>query len=516
MYANDVFTLPVNLAGLPGLSIPCGLDDGLPVGFQVIGPAFSENRLLAIGHALEQAIGFDPVPPRLPGGGGVSDWEAVIGLEIHVQLRTVTKMFCRCPNRYGDAPNTNVCAICLAHPGMLPVANREAVDQALRVGLALGCRMPEHSKWDRKNYFYPDSPKAYQISQYDEPLCAEGRFLDVGITRAHLEEDAAKTIHVGGGGGRIAGSDASIVDFNRCGTPLLEIVTEPDLRDAAAGAPVPDHAARDGDRHRRLRLRPREGLDARRRQRVGAAGRGETAFGTKCELKNMNSFRFLERGINAEIRRQIALLEAGERVVQATMHYDPAQRRAVRAAHEGGGGRLPLLPGARPGAGRARPGAPRRAARGAAELPLARIARLQDAYGVPEATAESLALDADLTAYFEDLAGRTGDARASANWVMGELAAHLNATGLDGDGDAGHGRAPGRPRRRWWPTARSRPRPPSRCSRRWSTTAPTRPTLTERLGLAQVGDVDALGAIVDEVLQRTRTRSRRSAAASSS
>src|SRR5262249_29963468 len=126
------------------------------------------------------------------GGGGVTDWEAVIGLGIHVQLRTVTRMFGRCPNRYGDAPNPNVCAICLAHPGMLPVANREAVDQALRVGLALGCRIPKHSKWDRKNYFYPDSPKAYQISQYDEPLCAEGTFLAIGITRAHLEEDAAK------------------------------------------------------------------------------------------------------------------------------------------------------------------------------------------------------------------------------------------------------------------------------------------------------------------------------------
>ena len=168
----------------------------------------------------------------------MSAFEAVIGLEIHVQLRTRTKMFCRCPNRFGDPPNANVCAVCLAHPGMLPVANGEAVRQALRVGLALGCRIPERSKFDRKNYFYPDSPKAYQISQYDEPLCAEGAFrvpgedggFVVGITRAHLEEDAAKTIHLGGDAGRIAGSDSSIVDFNRAGTPLLEIVTEPDIR----------------------------------------------------------------------------------------------------------------------------------------------------------------------------------------------------------------------------------------------------------------------------------------------
>jgi aspartyl-tRNA(Asn)/glutamyl-tRNA(Gln) amidotransferase subunit B len=253
----------------------------------------------------------------------MSDWEAVIGLEIHVQLRTETKMFCRCPNRYGDAPNTNVCSICLAHPGMLPVANREAVDQALRVGLALGCRIPAHSKWDRKNYFYPDSPKAYQISQYDEPLCAEGTFLAIGITRAHLEEDAAKTIHVGGGGGRIAGSEASIVDFNRCGTPLLEIVTDPDLRDGAEArrfltmlrATVIATGASDCDLEKGS-MRVDANVSVRRA--------GATEFGTKCELKNMNSFRFLERGINAEIRRQTALLEAGQPVRQATMHYDPA------------------------------------------------------------------------------------------------------------------------------------------------------------------------------------------------
>src|SRR4029079_13048445 len=254
-------------------------------------------------------------PAPAPGGGGMSEWEAVIGLEIHVQLRTATKMFCRCPNRYGDAPNTNVCAICLAHPGMLPVANREAVDQALRVGLALGCRVPEHSKWDRKNYFYPDSPKAYQISQYDQPLCAEGEFLGVGITRAHLEEDAAKTIHVGGGGGRIAGSDASIVDFNRCGTPLLEIVTDPDLRDGAESrrfltmlrATVIAMGASDCDLEKGS-MRVDANVSVRRA--------GATEFGTKCELKNMNSFRFLERGINAEIRRQTALLEAGQPVRQ--------------------------------------------------------------------------------------------------------------------------------------------------------------------------------------------------------
>jgi aspartyl-tRNA(Asn)/glutamyl-tRNA(Gln) amidotransferase subunit B len=427
-------------------------------------------------------------------------WEAVIGLEIHVQLRTATKMFCRCPNRYGDAPNTNVCAICLAHPGMLPVANREAVDQALRVGLALGCRVPEHSKWDRKNYFYPDSPKAYQISQYDQPLCAEGTFLDVGITRAHLEEDAAKTIHVGGGGGRIAGSDASIVDFNRCGTPLLEIVTEPDLRDAGDArrflmmlrATVIATGASDCDLEKGS-MRVDANVSVRRA--------GAREYGTKCELKNMNSFRFLERGINAEIRRQTALLEAGEPVVQATLHYDPARDElsVLRTKEEADDYRYFPEPDLVP----VEPDRAHLEALHAAlpELPLARIARLQDAYAVPAATAESLALDADLTGYFEDLAGRTGDARASANWVMGELAAHLNASGL------GVTETP-------VTAARLAGVVTLVADGTLSSTAAKQvfaamvddgadaATLTERLGLAQVGDADALGAIVDEVLQQ--------------
>ena len=425
-------------------------------------------------------------------------WEAVIGLEIHVQLRTQTKMFCRCPNRYGDGPNTNVCSVCLAHPGMLPVANREAVDQALRVGLALGCRIPARSKWDRKNYFYPDSPKAYQISQYDEPLCAEGTFLGVGITRAHLEEDAAKTIHVGGDGGRIAGSGASIVDFNRAGTPLLEIVTDPDLRDAAQArrfltmlrATVIATGASDCDLEKgSLRV------DAN----VSVRPAGATAFGTRCELKNMNSFRYLERGINAEIRRQIALLEGGGRVVQATMHYDPAsdELSLLRSKEEADDYRyfpepdlLPVEPDP------AHLDALRTAL---TELPLARIARLQGTYALTDATAESLALDDGLTAYFEDVATRTGDAKASANWVMGALAAQLNATGVD---------------------ASASPVTPARLAGlialvnagTLSSTAAKQVfvamlddlaeagELTERLGLAQVGDVDELGAIVDAVL----------------
>ena len=167
-------------------------------------------------------------------------WEPVIGLEIHVHLKTRTKMFCRCETSYEAEPNTRTCPVCLAHPGALPVPNRAAVEMTIRLGLALGCEIAEHAVFHRKNYFYPDLPKGYQISQYDEPLCIEGRFLvpeaegdrEVGIVRAHLEEDAAKTVHVGGATGRIRGAERSLVDFNRGGTPLVEIVTRPDLRSA--------------------------------------------------------------------------------------------------------------------------------------------------------------------------------------------------------------------------------------------------------------------------------------------
>ena len=177
MYACDLFTLPVNLSGLPAISLPCGLSEGLPVGLHLAGPAFSENRLLAAAHALEGAFAFDPAPA---GAGGcrmsVPDgWEAVIGLEIHVQLSTRSKMFCRCPNEPGGEPNTRICPVCTAQPGALPVANRAAVERTIAVGLALESEIAPHSTFHRKNYFYPDSPKAYQISQYDEPLCSGGQ-----------------------------------------------------------------------------------------------------------------------------------------------------------------------------------------------------------------------------------------------------------------------------------------------------------------------------------------------------
>ena len=362
-------------------------------------------------------------------------YEAVIGLEIHVQLNTASKMFCSCPNRFGDEPNTNVCFVCLAHPGALPVANAEAVRQSARVGLALGCRIPDTSEFSRKQYFYPDSPKAYQISQYDQPLCAEGLFrvpgadgFEVRITRAHLEEDAAKMIHSGGDSGRISGSAGSVVDFNRVGTPLLEIVTEPDIRSPEDArrfltllrATVVAIGASECDM---------EKGSLRADANVSIRPIGSTEYGTKTELKNMNSFRFLERGVEAELERQLGLLQAGEQIEQETLHFDPASGtlsslRSKEQAHDYRYFPEPdLLPVTQDQASLAALAAE------LPELPVARFDRLTEA-GIVEATALVLATDTELAAYFDELATRVGDVKVASNWVMGELQAHLNAAAL--------------------------------------------------------------------------------------
>jgi aspartyl-tRNA(Asn)/glutamyl-tRNA(Gln) amidotransferase subunit B len=261
-------------------------------------------------------------------------WETVIGLEIHVQLKTQTKLFCRCPNGFGAAPNTTTCPICLGHPGSLPVPNRTAVEWTIDLGRSLGCRIAEHAVFHRKSYFYPDLSKGYQISQYDEPLCVEGSFtvpgedseLEVGIVRVHLEEDAAKTVHVGGAGGRIVGAGRSLVDYNRGGVPLVEIVTQPDL-----------HSADDVKRFLQLLRQTVVELgvsDAEMEKgtlrcdaNVSVREPGEEGYRTRWELKNMNSFTFLGRGIDAAVREQIALYDAEEVVVQETYDYDAGSDR---------------------------------------------------------------------------------------------------------------------------------------------------------------------------------------------
>ena len=256
-----------------------------------------------------------------------AEWEPVIGLEVHAHLKTRTKMFCRCALEYGADENTRTCPRCLAHPGALPVPNRKAIEHTIKLGLALGCEIADHAIFARKNYFYPDLPKGYQISQYEAPLCGRGVLevpggLRVGITRAHLEEDAAKTVHAGGATGRSVGADYSLVDFNRGGTPLLEIVSEPDL-----------HSADDADRFLRLLRQTIVELgisDAEMEKgtlradvNVSVRQRGEEGFRPRWELKNMNSFTFIRRGIEAAIREQVAAYERGETLEQSTYDYDP-------------------------------------------------------------------------------------------------------------------------------------------------------------------------------------------------
>ncbi len=362
----------------------------------------------------------------------MAELEAVIGLEIHVQLSTRTKMFCGCALSFGDEPNVHTCPVCLAHPGVLPVPNEEAIRYGLKIAAALECEVAPRSIFHRKNYFYPDNPKAYQISQYDIPLASDGRLGGIRIHRAHLEEDAAKTIHVGESG-RIHGSDTSLIDFNRGGTPLVEIVTEPDLRSAAeAGAWA--RLLRTTVRQLGVSDVNMEEGSLRVDANVSVRPAGSEALGTKTELKNMNSFRFLERGIEAELARQRELVEAGGTVVQETLHFDPEDGsltplRSKEEAHDYRYFPEPdLVPLAPTGE------MLREARESLPELPEARMRRYEGELGLSAENATQLAADPDEAAYFEAVREAAGEIepRVVANWVTGELAAALRQS--DGGG----------------------------------------------------------------------------------
>ena len=357
-------------------------------------------------------------------------WEPVIGLEMHVQLKTRTKMFCRCESGYGAAENKRTCPVCLAHPGALPVPNARAIEWTIKLGLALGCEIAPRSTFHRKNYFYPDNPKGYQISQYDEPLCVGGS-LDlpgsggaarIGITRAHLEEDAAKNVHVGGAEGRITGSSSTLVDFNRGGTPLVEIVSEPDLRSAE-------------DAKRFLQLLRQTvvelGISDAEMEKgslrfdvnvsVRPAGSGELR--TRTELKNMNSFAFAARGIEQEVRRQIEIYESGGQIEQETLHFDPAHESAppLRSKEEAQDYRYfpepDLVPVEPP---------PELVERLRAELPerpSVRLARLQERYGLSAYDAEVLNASPALVALFEGAVAAGAEAKPAANVLANQFAA---------------------------------------------------------------------------------------------
>ena len=368
-------------------------------------------------------------PPQPPPGGSSGDdrYEAVIGLEIHVQLATATKMFCGCELSFGDPPNTHTCAVCLGLPGSLPVANARAVHFGLMIGIALGSELAPRSIFHRKNYFYPDLPKGYQISQFDEPLCLGGRLEHVRIHRVHLEEDAAKLTHVGESG-RIHGSDASIVDFNRGGTPLAEIVTEPDIR-SAEQAGVWLKLLRGTLRQLGVSDVNMEEGSLRCDANISLRPRGSSDLGVKTELKNMNSFRFIERGIRAEIARQQKILLSGEQVVQETLHYDPSSGAitSLRSKEEAHDYRYFPEPDLAPVAIDQQMIDSARAAM--SELPSDRAARLERVLSISAESAHTLAFRGELGDYFEAALGAgvepAPEPQTLANWITGELLGRL-------------------------------------------------------------------------------------------
>jgi aspartyl-tRNA(Asn)/glutamyl-tRNA(Gln) amidotransferase subunit B len=356
------------------------------------------------------------------------EYEPVIGLEIHVQLKTRTKMFCGCALSFGEPPNTHTCQICLGHPGTLPVTNAQAVHFGLMIAMALECTIAPRSIFHRKNYFYPDLPKGYQISQYDIPLGRDGHLGDVRIHRVHLEEDAAKLVHAGSSG-RMHTAEASVVDFNRGGTPLVEIVSEPDIRTAEQA----------GDFLRLLRatlkrigvsdVNMEEG-SLRCDANISIRPVGEANFGTKTELKNMNSFRFIERGIEAEVARQEQILRDGAQVEQETLHYDPSTGAitSLRSKEEAHDYRyfpepdlVPIAP-TEEMLERARQALP--------ELPAARATRFEEQLGLPAETARLLSFRGELGDFFEDALNADGQVEPAtlANWVTVELVPRLGDT----------------------------------------------------------------------------------------
>jgi aspartyl-tRNA(Asn)/glutamyl-tRNA(Gln) amidotransferase subunit B len=365
----------------------------------------------------------------------VSAREAVIGLEVHVELSTRSKMFCGCPTAFGAEPNTQTCPVCLGEPGSLPVPNEKAIEYLMLIGLALDCTVAPHSLFHRKNYFYPDMPKNYQISQYDLPLCVEGH-LDVdvdgartrvGITRAHMEEDTGKSLHVGTTG-RIADAKYSLIDYNRAGIPLVEIVSEPDIRSAAEAQRYLTELRAILQTLGVSDVRMEEG-SMRCDANVSLRSRGQDGFGTKVEIKNLNSIRSVARALTYEIERQDMLLANGERVTQETRHFDEntGKTHSLRSKEEAFDYRYFPEPDLVPieagdaWVARIRERLP--------ELPRARLVRIESEHGLTPEQASFVAATPASVAYFEALLGAGAGARDASVWMAGELARALNESG---------------------------------------------------------------------------------------
>ena len=351
-----------------------------------------------------------------------TDWEAVIGMEVHVQLATRSKMFCGCATDYlGQPPNTHTCPVCLGLPGSLPVINRHAVELLLKSALALNCEIQEFTKFDRKNYFYPDLPKGYQVSQYDLPMSRNG-WIEVGgkrirITRVHLEEDTGKLVHAGDA---LQSAETSFVDLNRSGTPLMEIVTEPDLRSATE--------ARDFAVELRALLRTIGASEAdmekghlRAEANVSIRPPGASELGVKTELKNINSFRSLHRAVEYELKRQAEVLESGGQVAQETRGWSDAEQRTFSQRSKEFAQDYRYFP---------EPDLPPLGFEPAhldalrselPELPAARRARLVGVHGLSEYDAALLTAEAEVVAFFEQVLGHGAEAKPAANWIIGEI-----------------------------------------------------------------------------------------------
>jgi len=355
-------------------------------------------------------------------------WEAVIGLEVHVQLKTETKLFCGCSAAFGAGPNEHTCPVCLGMPGVLPVLNARAVEFAVRAALATDCKINPVSRWARKNYFYPDLPKAYQISQYEQPFCEHGKVevelegeqqpRTIRLTRIHMEEDAGKNIHD-------ARSDCSLVDLNRAGVPLLEVVSEPDIRSAAEAAAYL-HKLHSIVRYLDICDGNMNEGSMRCDANVSLRKRGATEYGTRAEIKNMNSFRSLERAIEYEIERQAGVLNAGDKVVQETRLWDADRNvtRSMRSKEEAHDYRYFPDPDLLPLeiddelVERVRAEMP--------ELPDARRERFVSAYGLPAYDAAVLTASKELADYYEQAVRAHDNPKALSNWVMGDVIRILN------------------------------------------------------------------------------------------
>lgn len=366
-----------------------------------------------------------------------TQYEAVIGLETHCQLKTDTKIFCTCATEFGGTPNTQICPICTGMPGVLPVLNQRVLEYAVKAGLALNCEIAPYSKFDRKQYFYPDLPKNYQISQFDLPIAEHG-WLEIeladkesgtvtrkriGITRLHMEEDAGKLVH--GGSDRLSGSTFSLVDYNRTGVPLVEIVSEPDMR---SGQEAAEYAQELRRIMRYLGVSDGNMQEGSLRCDVNISVRpvGQEKFGTKVEIKNMNSFNAIQRAIEYEIERQIAALESGERIIQETRLWDEGSQQTFSMRIKEGSSDYRYFPEPDLGPIEVSPEQKEEWRSQLPELPHQKRTHYESELGLSPYDARVLTDDRTIAEYFEATIAAGGNAKQAANWIMGDISAYLN------------------------------------------------------------------------------------------